>query len=78
MEKGRDGTRRETTQSEAMLHTRSFSEEMDEEDGGMETPCAFSGQRETHGPVSVEVSFLPHKKERDSVNWEKRKKINSN
>jgi len=63
VEKGRDGTRRGTTWLEAALQTSGFSDEADEEDGGMATPCGFSGQRETHCPVSIKVSFYRTKKE---------------
>lgn len=51
MEKGRDGAGRETIQLEAVLQTSGFSDEADEEDREMETPCGFSGPRETHCPI---------------------------
>lgn len=63
MGKGRAGTRRETTHSEAVLQTSAFSDEVDEENGGMEIISGFNGQREMHCPLGVKVSFYRTKKE---------------
>lgn len=48
------------------------------ENGGMEIPRGFSGQRETHGPVHVEISLTAQKKEGIQSIGRKGKKINGN
>lgn len=65
-EKGWDQDRKHPIQ-EAVLQTRGFSDGGDQEDGGKETICSLTGQREMHCPISVKVFVLLHNKGRDSV-----------
>lgn len=59
---GKGWDRERNHRSEAVPQTSGFSDEVDEGDREMETPCGFSGPRETHCHVSVKVSFYRTKK----------------